>query len=257
MTQSVEPAAHPERRWPLVAALVGACLLLGLAAGTAIGSACCVPEGSGLAGPAIALGYGLLGAILGGAVAGLVAWRTALGTLRVVTWLVVGLGVLTVGALVWRARSLRADHLAASGRNEPLPPPSAFRFESQIATADAHRPYRDLVVDGATWTARWTAVGPEAATCTATLVFDEADAIFGLRSAIRDAHDRYAAPCDPQPRNTTRHHALREGVDKELTWEISADLECLQDRPEILELERTLGWIVIAAAGDGRAHCDG
>lgn len=256
MTESSEPAARPERRWPLVVVLVGICLLLGLVAGTAIGSACCVPEGSGLAGPAIALGYGASGAVVAGILAALVSWKAPHRLLRTATWVVLAVGAVTIAGLIWRSSALRADRLAAGGMDVPLPPPSAFRFESEIGTTDAHRPYRDLVVDGASWKARWTAVGPEAASCTASLVFDEADALLGQRTAIHDAHDRYAEPCDPPPSTPTRHHVLREGVDASLTWEISADLDCLQGRPELVELERILGWIVIAAGSDGRAHCE-
>jgi hypothetical protein len=51
------------------------------------------------------------------------------------------------------------------------------------------RRYRELTIDGDTWTATWTAVGPEAATCTATLRFVEADALLRKRIEVRQAPD--------------------------------------------------------------------
>jgi len=49
------------RIW-IVLLLVPSLLVIGFMLGTMIGAKCCVPQGSGLAGPAIVLGYGVLGA---------------------------------------------------------------------------------------------------------------------------------------------------------------------------------------------------
>ncbi len=77
-------------------------LFVGLVAGTAIGGRFFVPAGSGLAGPVIALGYGVVGALILGAIAVALAWymkRRGLVVAGVVCGVLI---VLFLGLTGWR-----------------------------------------------------------------------------------------------------------------------------------------------------------
>ena len=74
---------------------------MGLITGTAVGSRY-VPVGSGLTAPAIALGYGVIGAALAGVLGGLLAWKAPVIVMRSCG---IGLGtmaLLFVAYGVWR-----------------------------------------------------------------------------------------------------------------------------------------------------------
>ncbi len=127
MTAQMEPTKHPTappapRRtlWSLL--LVLCSLWLGLVAGTAIGGLF-VPEGSGLAGPAIALGYGVMGALAGLALAIVFALKLPVRPLRLsalIALLLSALAVLLMGYRVVRQqRSSLALHLDAPVERAP------------------------------------------------------------------------------------------------------------------------------------------
>lgn len=67
-------------------------LWIGLVAGMMIGGRYFVPAGSGLAGPAIALGYGVAGAAIGAVLAALLIWRASVDLLHKLAWVAVVLG---------------------------------------------------------------------------------------------------------------------------------------------------------------------
>jgi len=102
-----------DSRAPLTVLLALALAFLGLAAGTVLAGAWLVPEGSGLAGPAIALAYGLLGAVAalaGGVILGI---RASIRTLRAAT-VATALGAIVVfGLLTWSFLTARAERIAA------------------------------------------------------------------------------------------------------------------------------------------------
>jgi hypothetical protein len=103
MTDStVPPGPRPRRRWPFVLLLLGSLAWLGLLAGVAAGATWWVPEGSGLAGPAIALGYGVLGAAAALVLGAALGWKAPHGLLRVVTAVTVALALLAAGWIGWR-----------------------------------------------------------------------------------------------------------------------------------------------------------
>ncbi len=105
--------------------LAASLAVVGLAAGTALGARFFVPEGSGLAGPAIALGYGLVGAVLGLLAAGLLAWKAPPAILRRAALAALLLALGTIALVTWRAVGLQRqsagqDRPPAAGR-EPAP----------------------------------------------------------------------------------------------------------------------------------------
>lgn len=109
------PSAR-RRRAPWLAALVLAAFWIGLVAGTVLGAVFFVPAGSGLAGPAIALGYGIAGALAGAVLAGMLGRRLPTRLLRrtAVTAMVLGAGAaLAVGyRFVVQQAERRADRAA-------------------------------------------------------------------------------------------------------------------------------------------------
>ena len=245
----------PRRRWPFILLIVASFAWLGLVTGTAAGAAWFVPEGSGLAGPAIALGYGVLGLLAGLALGAVLGWKAGHGLLRASAAVAVVLALLTVGAVVWRIVAAENERRAEAGLDVPLPPPAGFRLESRIAESDEMRRYRELTIDGDTWTATWTAVGPEAATCTAALRFIEADALLRKRIEVRQASDRFTALCSVSEADATHVYALREVDPSAPSWKVLADERCLQEHGEIAGLHWMLGRIPIDAVSDGRAEC--
>jgi hypothetical protein len=76
------PASPRQRRGLWITLLVLCSFWVGLVGGTLIGALFLVPEGSGLAGPAIALGYGVAAALAGAVLAGVVGRRLAARPLR-------------------------------------------------------------------------------------------------------------------------------------------------------------------------------
>jgi hypothetical protein len=247
----------PRRRWPFVLLLLASLAWLGLVAGTAAGAAWFVPKGSGLAGPAIALGYGVLGLIAGVALGAVLAWKAGHGLLRASAAVAVVLALLTAGAVVWRIVSAENERRTEAGLDLPLPPPAGFRLESRIAESDEMRRYRELTIDGDTWTATWTAVGPEAATCTAVLRFVEADALLRKRIEVRQAPGHFTALCSVSAADATHVYALREVDPGAPSWEVFADEQCLQEHGEVAALHWMLGRIPVDAVSDGRARCSG
>ncbi|PKP78806.1 MAG: hypothetical protein CVT81_02075 [Alphaproteobacteria bacterium HGW-Alphaproteobacteria-3] len=100
----------------LTAAIVLCAALLGLVMGTAFAAAFLVPESSGLAGPAEALGYGLLVAAVFAVASGILVWR--LDTRAMAKVFLVFLGV--TGAM-GGALYLRYDQLSTMRAAEAEP----------------------------------------------------------------------------------------------------------------------------------------
>ena len=121
------PGPRPRRRWPWVLLLLGSLAWLGLVAGMAVGAAWFVPAGSGLAGPAIALGFGLLGAAAGLALGGALAWKGAHALLRAAAAVAVVLALLTAGVVAWRfaAAAARPDPSGHGPRPPAAPRPTS------------------------------------------------------------------------------------------------------------------------------------
>jgi preprotein translocase subunit SecG len=111
---SISPS--PRQRRALWTTLLVLCSFwIGLVAGTVVGGLFFVPAGSGLAAPAIALGYGVGAALAGAIVAGIVGRRLPPRALRRATAVVGALAAVAVLAVVYlfvkqqAQRQARAD----------------------------------------------------------------------------------------------------------------------------------------------------
>ncbi len=118
--------------------------VFGLIIGTMIGGAFFVPEGSGLAGPAIALGYGALGALTA-IVAGIIlVGRMSYETLRKALLFSSVIFVIAILALVFRARSLSEQQNAQPQQKispNPTQPQGGFGAILSPKTARAAQRY--------------------------------------------------------------------------------------------------------------------
>lgn len=103
------------RRAPWIALLVLCSFWIGLVAGAAIGARFFVPVDSGLAGPAIALGYGVAGALAAAVLAGVLARRLPGRPLRRSAVVALMLAVLAALAVGYRFVAQQAERRAHAG----------------------------------------------------------------------------------------------------------------------------------------------
>jgi hypothetical protein len=252
------PETPPRRRsrLPLALALVLCSAWLGLVAGLTAGALWLVPKDAGLAGGPIVLAYGLLGLLAGLVAAALVVWKAPHGLLAGLTAAAALLTVASLAFVGWRLLDLRAERRAAAGLDVPLPPPAGFRLEARIDESDGMRRFRTLTVDGDEWMAQWVAVGPEAAECEAQMVASEAEALLAALERIATLGGDLATAC-AAPDATAVYHLARYGVGgAEPDWAIAGDRACLREQPEVGELHRLLGAVVLDSLGSGRIECD-
>jgi len=163
--------------------LLGALLALGLAgcafaAAAVIAARCCVAEGSGLAGPAIVAGYGILGALLGALAGAGLAVVLSPRPLIVGTVLAGSGGLLVYGALLSGylvARSETAAHLQQA--YERLPAFSMELIQLEETDPDSFHSF------GADWQARQYTVAQGSRHCALPLAGADAVELLG---ALRD-----------------------------------------------------------------------
>ena len=246
------PHAKPPSRigWAL---LVIFCLLIvGLTAGTAVGSRF-VPPGSGLAGPAIALGYGVIGALLAGVLGGLLSWKAPVSVLRGCG---IGLGslvLLLVAFGVWRFAAERSERRTELGLDVALPPGVDFEIRSTLAEDFPTRSYREMMVNGKDWSFEYIAVGPEAAECSGSLKAEEVEALIAALAAVRTRLATGEAVCGgaAEPVIMTVNYAGQGG-----DWSAGAGMSCTQSERELMALGTALRRIPLNALDDGRLSCD-
>ncbi|HMB53928.1 MAG TPA: hypothetical protein VKU40_11465 [Thermoanaerobaculia bacterium] len=247
---------RPRSRVPL-ALVVALCLAwLGLVAGLTAGALWLVPKDAGLAGGPMVLGYGLLGLIAGLVVAALLAWKAPHSVLRATALAAALLAVASLAFVGWRLLDLRTERRAAAGLDEPLPPPTGFRLEARIDESDGMRRFRTLTVDGDEWRAEWVAVGPEAAECEAQMIADEAEALLATLARVEALGDGFAASCVLPEGEAVYHLAHYAEGGAEPDWTIAGNRECLRDQPEVGELHRLLGAVVLDSLDGLRLDCD-
>ena len=222
---------------------------VGLAVGTAIGAQF-VPAGSGLAGPTIALAYGVLGAMLSLIVGGVIGWTTSVQTVRASALIAALLLALVVGYAFWRGSAQRAEYRAASGLDQPLPPPGNFQVDASLTEQDTTRAYREIHIDATDWSFNYIAVGPNADACSGTLKAKEVTAVTETLAAVAMRLVETPPMCD----------GLSEpGVfafSQSNTLSVSGGLACLQQEPELMALYTALRLIPLTAPTEARVSCE-
>lgn len=124
----VVPAPHPPTdlrprpRWPLVLVVLASSCWLGLVIGAAVSAKWLVPAGSGLAGPAMVLGYGCVGAIAALLLAGALAWKASYGVLRAAALGVLALALVAAVLVGWRVAEVTRD---GEAQGPPISPGDA------------------------------------------------------------------------------------------------------------------------------------
>ena len=237
------------------ALLVASLLWIGLVTGVVVGGQFFVPAGSGLAGPAIALGYGIAGAIVAGVLAAVMARSLSVSLVRgiAIAALIVGAASIAYGA--YALANAQAERDAAAGLDQPLPPASDFVLTASIDEQDDMRRYREIDIDGRTWEARWTAVGPEAMACTVRLTAAEAVAVETQLGYLESRMADLPLPCESRG----------EPVLYRLRWQRAADgapvvieggRECLANEPAWSALNVTIGRIPLDAVSHMRLRCE-
>ncbi len=219
---------------------------IGLAAGTAVGARF-VPKGSGLAGPAIALGYGVAAAFGAGLLGALSAWRMPPAALRRSGYASIAISLAVLALVGWRITTQRAEQRALAGLDQPLPEPVELRVHAEWSEREQNRSFREMDIDGSNWGFRFVAVGPEAAECRGVLNADEAEALIGATAANLEE----ACP-DAGGEAILTVEVKRAGVRKR----VAADAACLQRSSEMQFLQRTLFRLPIDGVSHGRLSCD-
>jgi hypothetical protein len=167
-------------------------MICGLVAGAFIGGRFLLPPGSGLAGAAIVLGYGILGAGLAGVVGGLLAWllppKWFLGAALPVTVAGVVFGIIIVNGYM-RSRAEMQAHLEQAYED-------LLKFRVTLVYLDAENaPFMRMDAD---WGARrYTATtnGAEPTTCTAELSGEEAVVLLEALRGVEGVVLRDEFPC--------------------------------------------------------------
>lgn len=108
----------PMKRVLLGIVLVVGLTLLGFAATASLAATYWVPRNQGLAGGAIVLGYGVLGALACLVLGIVLAWRLAIRRLVASAIVALALSFVAVGGMVWKASQRRAERMQERGPTE-------------------------------------------------------------------------------------------------------------------------------------------
>lgn len=237
--------------WQILLLLAAA--WLGFVAGTAVGGRFLVPEGSGLAAPAIALGYGLIGLVAALVAAILMAWKAPTGLLRGSALTGSVLSLVVIGLIAVGIVRSQSEHRTRTGMDRPLPPASPLAVEATQADSVAMRHFRRMEIDGQGWRARWVAVGPEAARLTGTMTAAEVEALLAAVAGVeaRWAEERPLCPSAEAPAPHVYRWRPAEGGD----WRrVAADEACLQAEPALGDLRHRLGRLPLEMVSRGAAE---
>jgi len=220
-------------RWLVGILLTLSLLVCGLLAGTWLGGRYFVPPGSGLAGPAIALSYGLLGAVVGVALGIVVSIFTpgrwlAYATIPVA--LAGGIVVLMV------ARSYMISSAETEARlQEAYDKLPAFTLTIELPETAADRPFARFAAD---WSARSydvTVAGDDPQTCSAAMAGPDA---VRLLTALRNIEGRLMNepdPCAASP-GAVDHHlafAIKEARPPDSEGSLEITEACLTRAPDL------------------------
>ncbi|MEM9385529.1 MAG: hypothetical protein AAGA68_10745 [Pseudomonadota bacterium] len=208
-------------------AAVGLSLLAGLL-GIVIAGRCCVPAGSGLAGPGIVVGYGLLAALLGAGLGILLAIRLGPRALLILSG-VAGVGGTIVAVLLGLAvaESARKSADALEEAYARLPP-----FELVLDLTDAD-PFARFEAD---WAKRETVVvDAKGRTCRRALNGREAVPLLESLRAVEGVLLQAADPCAGKagaPVQSLRF-LVQEGRPPNTSGELAISDACLAATPAL------------------------
>ena len=245
--------SRPRLRWQ-VGMLVSA-VWLGLVVGTVVGGRFFVPEGSGLAGPAIALGDGL-GGMLGGLVLAVgMAWKAPYGVLRGSSLVAMGAGLVLLALAVAGVLGQRAERRAKHGLDVPLPPASALEVEATQAASEPMRRYRRMEVNGEEWRASWVVVGPGAETLAGRLTAAEAEALLAAVAALEARWAEGPPLCPEVGESGPQVYRWRPATGGD--WrQVAADEPCVQREKSLGELRHRLGRLPLDMVSRGGADIE-
>ena len=249
-----QPPGSNERRIVWAVLLLVAAAFLGLAIGTAIGARFFVPEGSGMAGPAIALAYGLAGVALSLISAGLLIWRGSFFALRITALGALTLAVLLVGYLTWRAVAGQQQRRADLGLDQPLPASEPWTLSARLPESDSTRSYREIEVRAEGWTFSYVAVGPEAAECRAKMIAAEATALSSQVAGLVDRLRTSPPPCAELDDPTKLFVTLRD-IPGAPFHELEVSGACLKSDPNLADLAFSLRRLPIDALDRAQVEC--
>ena len=180
-------------------------LVWGFVAGAYVGGRFFVPRGSGLAGPAIVLGYGVMGAGLAGVIGGLLAYflppKWVLGAALPVT--IAGV----IFTIIFTNIYLDAEAEQQAYLEQAYTKLNKFRL-TLVNLKDEDAPFKRMEAD---WgERRYTAITHDAEprTCTATLSGKEAVALLGALREVEAVVLKDEFPCAGTP----------GAVERELYW---------------------------------------
>jgi hypothetical protein len=250
------PADSGPRRGLWTTLLVVALLWIGLAVGTAVGGWYFLPPGSGLAGPAMALGYGVIGAVAAGVLAGVLARTLPVRLVRGIAIVALLLDAASVAFGAYRMASAQAERNAAAGLDQPLPPASNFVLTAAVDEQDDMRRYREITIDGRTWEAQWIAVGPGAETCTVRLTGAEAAAVETQLGYLESRTKDLPGVCEGRIEPLLYRFRWQRGSGGAPATTVEGGRECLANEPAWSALSVSIGRIPIDAVSHMRVRCE-
>ncbi len=154
----------------ILGVLLGVTLaLIGFPLGVALGGIYLVPLGSGLAGPTIALSYGLVAVVITSVLSVVLAMYLPRPTLLAAAYMSLGgafVAVLGVGVRWLQLQRHEQQALTAS------PGDTAFRLEMQVADAVSNRVFRSISIDAGERTVRVVSVA-DSRRCRSPLASDQ------------------------------------------------------------------------------------
>ena len=236
--------------------LLGLVLALGLAAtgfaaGTALSAWCCVPRGSGLAGPAIVFGYGLLSAAGGALVGALAAWWLPPAWLRRLALLfgLLGAAVLVLVGKTWLdSRAHTAAYMEQAYANM-----NAFTIRLDYLDAADDPPWRSAAVD---WAQRRYVIERGGERCVVGLDGPAGSTLLRALRAAEGVLYREQYPCAGTLGAVTRRLEWRiaEHDGRDSSGSVALTTACSQAHPALAAPFAALRRL--EGDGDLRRHCE-
>jgi hypothetical protein len=223
--------------------LVVGAMLCGFALGSFIGGRFFVPAGSGLAGPVMVLGYGLIGAFVLGAVALVPVFRLQGGAYLMVAVPIIVAGTILAGVITHRILETKSEHDAYLASQRASLPPYTLTVEYLLITE--HTPFARFEFDSRERVFR--ILGTDQSVCRGTFEASSEDKLT-LLVALRHIEGLLAddpSPCDNGVGDENEPVAsvsfsITESRPPETSGDILIDGNCLRRHSELIELLETV-----------------